>query len=255
MHRRAIGLLAACLALLAVVPAGAAARISSWRIASYSLTFTEHATATSSPCDANFDGPAASNPVRATSEDAQITLGDWKDPYRAPLFQYDYLAHGPASLGEIDPGGWLTEHRHVEQTVVDCDTQATSPRTCDSSVRYPGGNREIWGMIEGMGTSRRRHTVTIDWGFTPIDGLDCDGDLGLGPPVPRNSLVKTKLPVRAFYGKSPTIHFSHTWSGNDGSGTSGTETLSGTLVLRRTTEPGSCFPGSHPDRHFVCSRR
>jgi hypothetical protein len=244
--------LVACLALFALLPRAAAARIAAWRIASYSLTFTEHATATASPCDAEYDGPAADNHIRAASEDATFSLGHWH--YRPPLFMYDYLAHGPASSGEIDGGGLLTEDRHVTQTVVDCRTGATSARACGSSARYRGGNAEPWGLIESMTTSRHKHRVTIEWGFPPDGGYDCDGDLGLGPPVPLDSLVKTRLRVRAFYRTRTVIRFSRTSKGDDGFGTSGAQTLAGRLVLRRTTEPGSCFPGAHPDRHFTCTR-
>src|SRR3954453_8624353 len=104
-----------------------------------------------------------------------------------------------------------------------------------------------------MTTSRRHRRGTIEWGYTPYPGYDCDGDLGLGPPVALNDFVKTRLPVRAFYRKRPRVHFSRTWSGDDGYGTHGTQTLKGVLVLRRTTEPGSCFPGRHPNRHFTCT--
>jgi hypothetical protein len=244
--------LVAAVALALAIPAGAAARYSGWRIESYSLSFTEHATAASSPCAQHYDGPAGSNPVRATSEDARITLDHWTYPSRDPLFAYDELADGPGFRGNFDRAR-LTQSQHVTQTVIDCDTQATSPRSCESSSPYGGGLG--WGMIESMTTNRRRHTVTLEWGSLPDSGYDCAGDIGLGPPVALNSLVKTRLSVRAFYPKRTRIHFSRTWSGNDGSGATGTETLSGTLILRRTTEPGSCYPGRHPDRHFVCSRR
>jgi hypothetical protein len=245
-------LLVLCAALPVLFPAGASARISAWRIAKYSLTFTEHATFKGSPCDAQYDGPAADNMARAASEDAVFTLRGGKS--RDILFQYDYLAHGPASLGEIDPGRALREHRQITQTVVDCDTGATTPRSCEASSRYGGGNAEIWGEIESMRTSRRQHRVIVEWGYTPDAGYDCDGDLGLGPPVPLgSSFLKTKAPIHAFYRKRPRIHFSRTWSGGDGYGTHGTQTLKGVLVLRRTTLPGSCFPGRHADRHFVCS--
>jgi hypothetical protein len=255
-------MVAAALALVAVFPTGARARVSTWRIQSYSLTFSEHATATTSPC-----GQPASTSQRATSEDARFTLDHWTYPrivtshgpqgrYRGPLFQYEPSFHGPFAE-EVGVEYAVTEHRHVTQTVVNCDTQTTSPRACDSSSPYRSASGP-WGTIESMVANARAHRVTVEWGLPPsaVNGaFDCDGDVGLGPPVPRDDFVRTRLPLRAFYKTRTRIHFSRTWSGNDGAGTAGTETLSGTLVLRRTADRAKCDPGRHPDRHFVCTRR